>query len=148
LLIVILYYIVFFTMASDTSFIVAAFQEVVRHAYFRGKWVTAAEFARVITCEYSLPDKIRTGFDAALLFKSLKKSHPNAGEADGHYDHGGFFTLFRKNYRPNGQPTVHCFFVTKPGKHALALPVPIDQQAWYDGIVPLTSIENNNPSSG
>ena len=134
-------------MASDTSFIVAAFQEVVRHAYFRGKWVTAAEFARVIACEYSLPDKKRTGFDAALLFKSLKKSYPNAGEADGHYDDGGFFTLFRKHYRPNGQPTAHCFFVTQPGKQYLGLPVPADQQAWYDGIVPLTSIANDNPSS-
>jgi hypothetical protein len=67
---------------NDTMSVSTAFCFVARCSYCRGKWITVAEFARVMACEYELQD----GLDPKLLLTCAKESHQNADDAQGHLD--------------------------------------------------------------
>ena len=128
---------------SDPSFIAEAFCVVAKCSFYRGKWITASEFARVISCEYCLPDVLAP----KLLISALKKTHRNATDRLGHHDVDNHFTLFRKEYRPRGHSTIQNFFVTSDGQQNFGLPVAPEQHPWFFDIVPLSEVETSRPET-
>ena len=94
----------FLLSKAEAAPIADAFKQVLTVQEYRGKWITASDFGRIINYEFGLesPDSMISS-DALVSALSRDIRFKTA------YDRNGSSGVFRKDYKPRAK-TVYCFF--------------------------------------
>lgn len=124
---------------TDLLFVGIACFNSLCHPAYQGEWISSSELARIICCEYCIPQQHVSKLQASMVVTGLNRRFPKAhlgGYSEACDDPSKNFKVFRENWRPTGEDgkpskSVYGFYLTAVGQEGIYHP-DTGGTVWYE----------------